>query len=168
MILDKTSRKTFRLKMSDDYVVSLTNEAGTQLPKTGGENQLLGLAFTAALIEFAKIRQNAKDHRLLRGTVAPLVLDSPFGQLDHSYRETTAQTIPQMAGQVVLLVSSSQGSKEVIDAIQSRVGVEYVLVRHNKDSDNIGKHETQQFHGKDYQSAVYGAKFDGSSIVRVS
>ncbi len=166
-ILDKTSRKTFRLRMSDEYVVSLTNEAGTQLPKTGGENQLLGLAFTAALIEFAKIRQNAKDHRLLRGTVAPLVLDSPFGQLDHSYRETTAQTIPQMAGQVVLLVSSSQGSKQVIDAIESRVGAEYVLVRHNKDADRSGKSETQQFHGKDYQSAIYGAQFDGSSIAKV-
>ena len=61
--------------MSSDYSISLVNEAGTQMPKSSGENQLLGLAFTAALVEFAKIRENASDHRLLKGTVAPLVLD---------------------------------------------------------------------------------------------
>ena len=72
--------------MTEDYGISLVNQAGTQLPKSSGENQLLGLAFTAALVEFARVRQNADDYRLLRGTVAPLVLDSPFGQLDEDYR----------------------------------------------------------------------------------
>jgi DNA sulfur modification protein DndD len=167
-VLEKTSRKAFRLKMTDDYGISLVNEAGTQLPKSSGENQLLGLAFTAALVEFAKLRQNAQDYRLLRGTVAPLVLDSPFGQLDEAYRKTTAEYIPQMAGQVVLMVSKSQTSGNVMDAIKDRIGEEYILVRHNRDARGDRPVEVQQFNGKDVETALFDADFDGSTFVRLT
>ena len=167
-VLEKTSRKAFRLQMTDDYGISLVNEAGTQLPKTSGENQLLGLAFTAALVQFAKLRQGAQDHRLLRGTVAPLVLDSPFGQLDEAYRRTTAEYIPQMAGQVLLMVTSSQASHSVMDAIAERIGEQYVLVRHNRDSRGERPLEIQQFNGKDVETAVFDSDFDGTTFVRVT
>jgi DNA sulfur modification protein DndD len=167
-ILEKTSRKAFRLQMTEDYGISLVNQAGTQLPKSSGENQLLGLAFTAALVEFARVRQNADDYRLLRGTVAPLVLDSPFGQLDEDYRKTTAEYVPQMAGQVVLMVSKSQASGGVMDALQGRIGQEYVLVRHNKDARGARALEVRQFNGKDVETALFDADFDGSEFVRVT
>ena len=61
-ILKATTRKVLNLRMTDDYVISLVNADETALPKSSGENQLLGLAFTAALIEFAKGRQ--KHQRL--------------------------------------------------------------------------------------------------------
>jgi DNA sulfur modification protein DndD len=167
-VLDETSRKAFRLHMTDDYSISLVNEAGTQLPKSGGENQLLGLAFTAALVEFARVRQNAQDYRLLKGTVAPLVLDSPFGQLDEEYRKTTAQYVPRMASQVVLMLSKSQAAGGAISALQDRVGEEYVLVRKNKDARGARPREVRQFRGKDVEMAVFDASFDGSTIVRLT
>ena len=167
-VLDRTSRKAFRLQMTDDYSISLVNEAGTQLPKSSGENQLLGLAFTAALVEFAKLRQNASDYRLLRGTVAPLVFDSPFGQLDEAYRQATAEYVPQMASQVLLMVSRSQASGGVMEAIQRRIGEEYVLVRHNRDSRGDRLAEVRQFNGRDVEMALFDAKFDGSTFVRVT
>jgi DNA sulfur modification protein DndD len=167
-ILERTSRKSFRLQMTDDYSISLVNEAGTQLPKSSGENQLLGLAFTAALVEFAKLRRNAEDYRLLRGTVAPLVLDSPFGQLDDDYRKTTAQYVPEMAGQVVLMVSKSQASGGVLEALQDRIGEEYVLIRHNKDARGARVPEVRQFNGKDVETAVFDADHDGSAFFRVT
>ena len=166
-ILEKTSRKAFRLNMTDDYAVSLVNAAGTRMPKSGGENQLLGLIFTAALVEFAKVRQNAKDARLLKGTVAPLVLDSPFGQLDDAYRATTAECVPEMAGQVVLMVSRQQGGG-VLDVLRGRVGQEYVLVRHNKDARAHRTAEIRQFNGKDVETALFDQEYDGTSFVRVS
>jgi DNA sulfur modification protein DndD len=167
-ILEKTSRKAFRLQMTEDYGISLVNEAGTQLPKSSGENQLLGLAFTAALVEFARVRQNADDYRLLRGTVAPLVLDSPFGQLDEDYRRTTAEQVPQMAGQVLLMVSKSQASGGVMEALRDRIGKEYVLVRHNKAPRGERPVEIRQFNGVDEETAVFDASFDGSSFVDVT
>ena len=167
-ILMQTGRKDFRLRMSSDYGVSLVNDAGTQLPKSGGENQLLGLAFTAALVEFAKQRENAEGFRLLKGTVAPLILDSPFGQLDESYRATVAEHVPQMAAQVVLMVSGSQGSGGVVDALRGRVGKEFVLVRHNRAPREDRTVEIRQFRGRDFETARFDAEFDGTTIEEVA
>ena len=167
-ILNKTTRKVLKLRMTEDYVISLLNSDGTVLPKSSGENQLLGLAFTAGLIDFAKGRRKAKDYRLLAGTIAPLVLDSPFGQLDETYRATTAEFIPKMANQVVLLVSKSQGSEDVLNKLRDHLGAEYLLVRHNKDPRGNRKQEIRSFHGKEFESTVFNSEFDGTKIVEVT
>lgn len=167
-VLESTTRKSFKLKLSNEYGVALVNEEGTQLPKSSGENQLLGLAFTAALVEFARLRQNAEDHRLLRGTVAPLVLDSPFGQLDDSYRETTGQHVPRMASQVVLMVSGSQANGGAVKALRERVGKEYVLIRTNKSSGEGKRAEIKQFNGTDYQLALFDQEADGTIIKEIA
>lgn len=167
-ILEATTRKALNLRMSDDYGISLVNSDGITLPKSSGENQLLGLAFTAALVEFARIRENAQDYKLLPGTIAPLVLDSPFGQLDESYRHTTAEFIPKMSRQVVLLLSRSQGSEEVLSALQSHIGAEYLLVRHNRDPIGERKQESRYFKGEEYRTAVFDSDYDGTEIVRVA
>jgi DNA sulfur modification protein DndD len=112
--------------------------------------------------------QNAQDYRLLKGTVAPLVLDSPFGQLDEEYRKTTAQYVPRMASQVVLMLSRSQAAGGVINVLHDRVGEEYVLVRKNKDARGSRPREVRQFSGKDVDMAVFDASFDGSTIVRLT
>lgn len=167
-ILKATTRKVLKLKMTDDYVISLVNADGTALPKSSGENQLLGLAFTAALVEFAKVRKNAQDFRLLPGTIAPLVLDSPFGQLDKAYRATTAEFIPKMARQVVLLVSQSQGSQDVLDALKDHLGAEYLLVRHNTEPRGERKQESRYFQGQEFKTVRFDADYDGTEIVEIT
>ena len=167
-ILEATTRKVLKLRMTDEYVISLVNSDGIAIPKSSGENQLLGLAFTAALVEFAKIRQNAKDYRLLPGTIAPLVLDSPFGQLDETYRATTAEFIPKMARQVILLVSKSQGSEEVLNVLKDHLGAEYLLVRHNTDPSGDRKPENRYFKGQEFKTAVFDAEYDGTEIMEIT
>lgn len=167
-ILEATTRKVLKLQMTDDYVISLVNADGTALPKSSGENQLLGLAFTAALVEFAKVRKNAQDFRLLPGTIAPLVLDSPFGQLDETYRATTAEFIPKMARQVVLLVSQSQGSDDVLDALKGHLGAEYLLVRHNTEPRGERKQESRYFQGQEFKTVKFDADYDGTEIVEIT
>lgn len=167
-ILENTTRKALRLRMTSDYAISLVNADGTALPKSSGENQLLGLAFTAALVEFAKLREKARDYKLLAGTIAPLVLDSPFGQLDESYRATTAEFIPKMARQVVLLVSKSQGSSDVLAALRANIGSEFILVRHNKDGAGEKRAESRELNGREFRTAVFDSAFDGTEIVAVA
>ena len=167
-VLKATTRKILNLNMSDDYIISLVNVDGVELPKSGGENQLLGLIFTAALVEFAKERMNNKQSNLLPGTIAPLVLDSPFGQLDDSYRATTAKAIPNMARQVVLMVSQSQGSSEVLRELEGRIGSEYVLVRHNKEAIGDRTPERRHLADKTINTVMFDSKFDGTEILRVS
>ena len=167
-LLGATTHKVLTLHMKDDYVISLVNSDGMELPKSSGENQLLGLAFTAALVKFAKVRQNATCSWLLPGTIAPLVLDSPFGQLDEAYRKTTAQKIPQMARQVVLLLSQSQGSQEVLEVLQGYIGAEFLLVRHNKDSIGERKQESRHFKGEEFKTSIFDSTFDGTEVVKIA
>ena len=167
-VLNATTHKILTLRMTDDYVISLVNAEGLALPKSSGENQLLGLAFTAALVEFAKVRENATDYRLLPGTIAPFVLDSPFGQLDEAYRTTTAQFIPKMARQLVLLLSRSQGSPEVLEALQGHVGAEFLLVRHNKEPFNGRKQESRHLKGEEFKTAIFDSTHDGTEVVEIA
>lgn len=167
-ILEATTRKSLTLRMNDDYIINLVNSDGTPLPKSSGENQLLGLAFTAALVEFAKIRENAQDYKLLPGTIAPIVLDSPFGQLDDDYRKTTAEFVPKMARQVVLLLSKSQGTGEVIGTLDDRIGAEYLLVRHNREEAGDRTPETRDLRGKTYQTALFDSGYDGTEVKEIT
>ena len=167
-ILDKTSRKTLKLRMNEEYMIELLNRDDMPLPLSSGENQLLGLAFTAALVEFAKHREQRTDNFMLPGTVAPLVLDSPFGQLDLAYRKSTAMFVPEMARQVVLLVSNTQGAPEVLNALKDHLGAEYLLIRHNLDSPGEKPQETKTINGKEHEVIVYDSKFDGTEIKEVT
>lgn len=96
--------------------------------KSTGEAQLLVLAFTSALIKFCSEREQQEDEFLIPGTVAPLVLDAPFGQLDSVFQTGAISWIPQMARQVVLFVSDAQARflQDTEEAMQ-RVGACYVI-----------------------------------------
>lgn len=99
-----------------------------QSGKSTGEAQLLVLAFTSALIHFCSSRESDENEFLVPGTVAPLVLDAPFGQLDSLFQAGAISWIPKMARQVILFVSDSQArilqeSTEIMD----RIGACYAL-----------------------------------------
>jgi DNA repair exonuclease SbcCD ATPase subunit len=58
----------------------------------------------------------------------PIVMDSPFGSLDEIYRRQVARLIPQLANQLVVMVSKTQWRVEVAEEMTPRVGKEYVFV----------------------------------------
>lgn len=130
-ILALVAHKDYRCRFNENFALELIlNERAT--PKSGGENQLLSLAFIASLVEFAASRISAKDLILKPGTMAPLVLDAPLGQLDPTYQESAAKFLPKLARQVVLLISGSQGGDRVLKALEPFVGAEYVLIQENR------------------------------------
>jgi len=132
-VLVNTTRRHYKFELDETFQMRLLFEDGTPTPKSGGENQMMSLAFLAALVQFAEKRSLQDENALfIPATVAPLILDSPFGQLDDAYRKATAEFVPKMAPQVVLLVSSSQGKEEVVNALEGRIGAEYVLIAHNR------------------------------------
>ncbi len=156
-ILEKTARKHYKIEIDPSFGVRLLFSDGTLTPKSGGENQLMSLAFMAALVRFAEDRsKNKNDGIFIPATVAPLVLDSPFGQLDNSYRTDTAEFVPKMAPQVILLVSSSQGKAEVIDSFGDKIGNEYVLIAENKGSKGDKREDLLTVKGK----TITTTKFD--------
>jgi DNA sulfur modification protein DndD len=127
--LDKFSRHDFHIKVSeDDFKFHLKDKDDNSVGQGDGLNLLLNLTITAALINFAAERKNVKDPILNSSTVAPLVIDAPFGVLDTKYRNVVVNQLPDHANQVIFLVSSSQWTEEMEDQIGDRIGAEYCLV----------------------------------------
>jgi DNA sulfur modification protein DndD len=167
-ILARVARRDYRLEIGDNFELRMVYANGRQLPKSGGENQLMSLAFIAALVQFAQRRSEDKANALfVPATVAPLILDSPFGQLDDLYRADTASFVPEMAPQVVLLVSSSQGKAEVLDALRKRVGGEYVLVAENRGPKGDKRQEFLTVRGRRVATTIFNCDKDLTRIERM-
>ena len=166
-IFDATVRKNINVRVNEDFSISLKSTDGIELPKSSGENQLVGLIFTAALAEYAKLRQNAKDQLLLPGTEAPLVLDAPFGQLDGTYKTATAEYIPSMASQVVVMVSKEQGSENVLSILEEKIGSRVTLVRHNTGEQGDKKLESIKVDSEEIEITQYGSDREGTEIRQI-
>jgi DNA sulfur modification protein DndD len=62
-------------------------------------------------------------------------MDSPFGSLDEIYRRQVSKSIPQLANQLVVLVTKTQWRGELEEEISHYIGREYVLVYHSPKPD---------------------------------
>ncbi|MEQ9450498.1 MAG: AAA family ATPase [Pseudomonadales bacterium] len=134
-IVDDTFRgilkKDYWAEISEDYSLKIKKRVGDNVQevvgKSTGESQVSSLAFIGGLLSLAKQRQKEQSS-YYRGGVFPIVMDSPYGNLDPEYREKVAQAIPTLAEQVVIMVSNSQWKPEVESAVNGRVGREYTLM----------------------------------------
>jgi DNA sulfur modification protein DndD len=99
-----------------------------------GERTVAALTFIASLVALAEKR--AKIPTIMKdvsGAVYPLVIDSPFGALS-VFRDGVARHVPELAPQVLLLVSPEtyRGRVEEALAATKRVGKRYLLVHHGR------------------------------------
>lgn len=166
-IIKETARRDYKYKLCDDYRMELVYEDGSMVPRSTGESQLLSLAFIAALVRYAKMRSSANGRILIPGIVAPLILDSPFGQLDDVYREATARFVPELAEQVVVLVSRSQGDENVLGAMRAKVGSEYVLTAENTAPRGEKREEVIAINGRTYPLTSYECAVDKTRVQQV-
>ena len=166
-IIKETARRDYKYKLCDDYRMELVYEDGSMVPRSAGESQLLSLSFIAALVRYAKMRSNANGRILIPGIVAPLILDSPFGQLDDVYREATARFVPQLAEQVVVMVSRSQGDENVLGALRAKVGAEYVLTAENTAPRGEKREEVIAINGRTYPLTSYECAVDKTRVQQV-
>lgn len=129
MMMKSFSRHSYEIRATPgDFSIQLVTSDGKSVGQGDGLNLLLNLSITAALIEFVRENQKVKDPLLASATVAPLVIDAPFGVLDDSYRNVVVSSLPLHARQVMFFVSSSQWRAEMDVVIKSRVGREYCLI----------------------------------------
>jgi DNA sulfur modification protein DndD len=165
-ILEKVLRKDYTFQIDDDFSIKLMS-GDNVVGSSSGESQLLGLLFTAALCEYSRDRLEDKTAFLTPGTVAPMVLDSPLGQLDDTYKLNTAEFLPTMADQVILLLSSSQGDAETVNTLRPHVGKEYLLQAHNTGAKGSRGVESKNIGGKDYALTLYDATEATTKVVEV-
>ncbi|BDI15093.1 ABC transporter ATP-binding protein [Nostoc cf. commune SO-36] len=126
-------------KISDKYELTLVeNTTGVEAPVAAstGENQILSLSFIASIID--KVREWSEKRKMMMipdSSTFPIVMDSPFGSLDESSRRHIAKTIPQLANQLIVLVTKTQWRGEVEAEMTDRIGREYVLTYYSSKPD---------------------------------
>jgi DNA sulfur modification protein DndD len=134
-IYRKISFKRYTPELTKDFHLDLLKTVGLvdeAVAKGQGENQILSLAFVGAIADLARERYqeaSAKDGGLasFQGGIYPIVMDSPFGSLDIGYQTEVAKAIPELAPQVVVFVSKSQGLGAVQAELAPKLGERYVI-----------------------------------------
>ncbi|MGB3511831.1 MAG: AAA family ATPase [Microcoleaceae cyanobacterium] len=117
-------------RLSENYELTLVeNTSGEDVlvAASTGENQILSLAFIGSIID--EVRTWSQKNTLMGpdSSTFPIVMDSPFGSLDEIYRRQIAKIIPQLANQLVVLVTKTQWRGEVAEEMADYIGREYVL-----------------------------------------
>jgi DNA sulfur modification protein DndD len=126
-------------KISEKYELTLVeNTTGVEAPVAAstGENQILSLSFIASIID--KVREWSEKRKMMMipdSSTFPIVMDSPFGSLDENSRRHIAKTIPQLANQLIVLVTKTQWRGEVEAEMTNRIGREYVLTYYSSKPD---------------------------------
>ena len=126
-------------ELSPDYKLRIRkripgSEAGEEVTEidvalSTGQRQVTSLVFIASLLALARKRSEIPTIlKGLSGSEYPLVTDSPFGSLS-IFRFGVAKWVPDLAPQVVLLVSPRQFDGDVADALREtgRIGKRYYL-----------------------------------------
>ena len=98
----------YRLDVIDRYGASALKEL------SAGERQLLSLAFILAM---AKVT----------GEEATLVIDTPFGRISEEPLHNVAKRLPELVGQLVLLVTDRELDDQASKLIEPYVGRAYEL-----------------------------------------
>lgn len=138
----------FRKIMAKDYWAELTESYTLRIRKriaggdgdeteidaalSTGERTVTSLVFIASLVALAKRRSEIPTIlRDVAGSAYPVAIDSPFGSLS-IFRDGVARNIPELAPQVLLLVSPEQYNGQVERALNQtgRVGKRYYLAYH--------------------------------------
>ena len=117
-------------KLSEKYELTLIENTTWQnatVAASTGENQILSLSFIGAIID--RVREWSENKLLMvsDNSTFPIVMDSPFGTLDEMYRRQIAKTIPNLANQLVVLVTKTQWRGEVAEEMANYIGREYIL-----------------------------------------
>lgn len=140
--LERRVREIFQRIVVVPYIPRLTEKYELNLvetttgreqvvPASTGENQVLSLSFIGAIID--RVREWSRKDRQSQWLMPPdagnypIVMDSPFGSLDETYRRQVARSLPTLANQLVVLVSKAQWRGEVAEEMVKYVGRQYVL-----------------------------------------
>ncbi|MEZ3170157.1 AAA family ATPase [Halorubrum sp. RMP-47] len=139
--------KNYYAKISDDYTLQILKDVGEtseiSVAQSQGERQVASLSFIATLISLARERyESDEDATYFKGGIYPMIMDSPFGTLDPTYQERVSGMLPEMAQQVVVMVTQSQWSEAVANEMEHVAGERYYLDYHDpgKDPDTNYEH----------------------------
>jgi len=128
--------KDYFIEVSEEYTLKFKQRVkgnpDQEVAVSTGERQVASLSFIAALVSLARERyESDEDLVYFTGGIYPMVMDSPFGSLDPEYQQNVSQMAPNMAEQVIVMLTDSQWTDEVAGEMGPKAGEEYELVYHD-------------------------------------
>lgn len=113
-------------RLEDDFTPKLTYPVGA-VSKSGGENQILTISFIGAIIEVTKSKTADLDGEDGSTVEYPVVVDSPFGQLDTTNKSGVAKALTAICDQAIVFVSNEQWSGQAMENLEPVAGKIYLL-----------------------------------------
>lgn len=132
-VFSKITRKDYRIPvLTKDFELKiLSNLKGEKQDKSEilstGEGQITSLSFIGSLVEYAREKSKQEFLSDFSGGDYPIVMDSPFGNLDELHTSNVAANIGKLASQVIIIVSDKQWNKDVENNIKHQVGKMYKM-----------------------------------------
>lgn len=169
-IFSSISFTPYQPQLNENYELNLIeNTSGITLDVAAstGENQILSLSFIGAIIDMVK--KWSQENSIVKPSAHqfPIIMDSPFGSLDEIYRTQVAKAIPQLANQLVVLVTKTQWRVEVEQEIDNYIHRQYVLVYRSPKQDCQEDYIT--LYGKQYPLVKKSDnQFEYTEIIEVS
>lgn len=138
----KILAKEYFIEISEDYKLEFRQEVkgnpDQSVAVSTGERQVASLSFISSLVSLARERYRSdEDSPYFSGGIYPVVMDSPFGALDPDYQQEVSRIVPEMAQQVVVMLTDAQWSDEVAGKMGPRAGREYDLIYHDSGEDGV-------------------------------
>ena len=133
--LDEKFREVLRSNKNakiDENFRLIIEENGKISPKSRGESKLISLLFISCLIDLAREEEQNKtnDDIQIGAGIYPIVVDSPYGELDIEYKKSISKVLKQLAPQVVLLLNQSQWDKNIEEIFSDSLSNVYRLIAH--------------------------------------
>lgn len=173
--VDKILRNEYMAEIDENYALKFyqhTPRGKSEVPElSSGQKAASALSFIASVINIAKQRFNSSGkHDYFTGGLYPLVMDTPFGNADEDHSVKIARFIPELADQVIILVSNKNWDEEVDEICRSKIGKEYSLIHYTPNpKDNVdANYERQSKTGYEYsefEEGYYGRQ--GQTAVAV-
>jgi DNA sulfur modification protein DndD len=156
-------------KITEKYeliLVENTRGVETTVAASTGENQILSLSFIGGIIDRVQEWSEQKLLSVPQSNTFPIVMDSPFGSLDRISRRQIARILPQLASQLLVLVTKTQWRDEVETEMHSKIGRQYVLTYYTSKSD--APEDYLEINGDRYPLIEHSSNdFDYTEIIEI-
>ena len=155
------------VEVLEDYSLSISNTRGPMNPSTG-ESLMVNLTFVSTLISAARRRIDNESSIFASGSVAPFVIDAPFGEMDTSYSGAVVERLVTDANQLILLISSSHwNAVKDQPLLNERIGKEYVLIKNVVSGDENQGAKTIELRGQQIDQIKLGANRNSTEPLEI-
>lgn len=139
-IYDKVTRKGYQIELDEKFELKVYKSSNVdrsnEAALSTGETKMVTLCFIGALVDLARELHKTQEEYDAGGGIYPIVLDSPYGDLDSDHKREMTETIQQLSDQILIFASSSQWTKDVQEMMKGKVGITYELINRNSKNSN--------------------------------